>query len=68
MKHILNEKNRILFTGPDHEMELAHDYLTKPSWYLAEKRGLTMLDLYRLNEKYWNSATRESTLFRLVNA
>jgi len=65
MKQILDENKNVLFEGESSEMNLAFDYLTKPSYILAEERGLIMRDIYKLNSKYWNDATRSAKSFVL---
>lgn len=67
MKQILNEKNEVLFKGDATEMFLAFNYLTQPSYILAETMGLRMGDIYKLNEKYWNDKTRNAKSFKLVD-
>lgn len=68
MKQILNEKKEIIFEGRASEMALAFDYLTKPSYILAETRGLRMADVYELNKKYWTDKAKNSKSFELVDA
>ena len=65
MAKILDENNNVLFEGHKKEMLLAYEYLTKPSWELAETRGLCMTDFYSLNKKYWNNKTRTVKKFKI---
>jgi hypothetical protein len=68
MRQILNENKEILFEGDVQEMDLAFKYLTQPFYLLAETMGLRMVDAYRLNDLYWNDATRKAKHFTLVDA
>ena len=68
MKQILNDKKEVIFEGDAEEMTLAFNYLTKPSYILAETMGLRMSDVQALNKKYWNDKTRKAKSFQLVDA
>jgi hypothetical protein len=66
MKKITDEEGNVLFEGSDEDMTLAYLYLTKPFWVLAETRGLTMNDAYKLNQKYWTDKAKAVGGFKLV--
>jgi hypothetical protein len=68
MKKILDQSKNVLFVGNADEMKMAFDYLTKPFYILAEKKGLKMRDAYELNAKYWNEKTKKAKSFSLIDA
>ena len=55
---ILDENGTLIHEGEANEMLIAFEYLTKPAWKLAEKRGYKMKDFHRLNSLYYTEAAK----------
>ena len=53
MKKIVDNNGATMLVLNDKDAMDAYEYLTIPSYKLAEQRGLKMKDFYELNRKYY---------------